>query len=388
MTRPEWATHDDAWWGRVAASVASVVGLVGIVDAIGKSGAPVLLVVALSAFSVAGFLVASVRRPPTPLLFLWTALPAVALNLWGDTEALMFLVVVSVSYCTLTEPRPRVRHATAIAGVLSPLVIELVNPHDWGWPFWMLGIAFAYASSLPLRQFRLLVIELDATRDQLAEQAVNDERRRIAAELHDLVGHSMTVVLLHLSGARRRLRLRGVALDPETEADLAAAEAIGRASLAEIRENVVALRGDRTGLRPLPSAKDVPELVARSAAAGSAVSLHVTGDDLDKVEPMTGLAVYRVVQESLANVARHAPGAVSKVGIAVSPNEVLVEIRDRDERAHQPATASGPPGVGLVGMRERIESLGGEFAAGPTTGGWCVRARLPRGRRPTNGNLW
>ena len=104
--------------------------------------------------------------------------------------------------------------------------------------------------------------------------------------------------------------------------------------------------------------------------------------------PMTGLAVYRVVQESLANVARHAPGAVSKVGIAVSPNEVLVEIRDRDERAHQPATASGPPGVGLVGMRERIESLGGEFAAGPTTGGWCVRARLPRGRRPTNGNLW
>jgi signal transduction histidine kinase len=288
----------------------------------------------------------------------------------------MFLVVVSISYCTLVETRPRVRHAIGAAGIASPVVIEVLSPHDWGWPFWTLGIAFAYLSSLQLRQFRLLVVELEATRNQLAEQAVNDERRRIAAELHDLVGHSLTVVLLHLSAARRRLRKHGVPIDPETDADLAAAEAIGRASLAEIRQNVVALRGDRAGLQPLPSAKDVPDLIGRSTAAGSVVNLRVTGGGLDTIEPMTGLAVYRVVQESLANVARHAPGAASTVAIDVSPTYVCLEVSDTDFRANVPP-ATNAAGIGLVGMRERIESLGGSSrpVRPPTAGAY------PRGCR-------
>jgi signal transduction histidine kinase len=385
MARPQWAAHDDAWWGRVASAIAGVVAVVGVVSALDDDSAPVLIVAVASAVSVAGFLVASRRRIPTPLLFAWTAVPAIALNVWTDTEALMFLVVVSVSYCALVETRPQVRHGIGVAGIASPVLIELLSPHDWGWPFWTLGIAFSYLSSLQLRQFRLLVVELEATRNQLAEQAVNDERRRIAAELHDLVGHSLTVVLLHLSAARRRLRKRGVPIDPETDADLAAAEAIGRDSLAEIRQNIVALRGDRAGLQPLPSAKDVRDLIGRSMAAGSVVNLTVTGGELDTIEPMTGLAVFRVVQESLANAARHAPGAASTVTIDVSPTNVCVEVRDIDFRADV-APATNAAGIGLVGMRERIESLGGEFAAGPTTDGWSVRARLPRTRLGPNGD--
>ena len=251
-----------------------------------------------------------------------------------------------------------------------------MSPHDWGWPFWTLGIAFTYASATQLRQFRMLVEELEATRDQLARQAVLDERRRIAAELHDLVGHSLTVVLLHLSGARRRLRRRGIAIDPETDADLAAAEELGRASLAEIRQNVVALRGESGGLEPLPTARDIPSLIGRSTTAGGVVELHVTGGDLETIEPMTGLAVYRVVQESLANVAHHARGAPSAVDIAVTPEEIRVAISDVDGRARE--RGNGTPGIGLVGMRERVESLGGDFEAGPTADGWRVeRATAP-----------
>ena len=105
MTRPEWATHDNRWWARVASVIAVAVAAVGIVSAVGDSDVPVAVVVAASACSVSGYLVASWRTLPTPLLFAWTTLPAIALNVWTDTEALMFFVVVSVSYCTLVEPR-------------------------------------------------------------------------------------------------------------------------------------------------------------------------------------------------------------------------------------------------------------------------------------------
>ena len=123
------------------------------------------------------------------------------------------------------------------------------------------------------------------------------------------------MVLLHVSGARRRLRRRGIAIDPETDADLAAAEELGRASLAEIRQNVVTLREESGGLEPLPSPRDIPNLVGRSTSAGGVVELHVTGGDLETIEPITGLAVYRVVQESLANITHHAAARRAAVDI-------------------------------------------------------------------------
>ena len=131
----------------VASVIAVAVAAVGIVSAVGDSDVPVAVVLAASAATVSGYLVASWRTLPTPLLFAWTALPAIVLNMWTDTEALMFFVVVSVSYCTLVEQRPAVRRAIAAIAIASPLVIEIVSPHDWGWPFWTLGIAFTYASA-------------------------------------------------------------------------------------------------------------------------------------------------------------------------------------------------------------------------------------------------
>jgi signal transduction histidine kinase len=215
-----------------------------------------------------------------------------------------------------------------------------------------------------------LVAELEATRERLAVQAVHLERRRIAAELHDLVGHSLGVLLLHVTGARRRIED-----DPAgaTEA-LRRAESIGRAGLAEIRRSVAALRDEAgTSLAPATTAADVPALVAATAAAGCPARLRVDGE-LAEVEPITGLAVYRVVQESLANAARHAPGAAVTASVSVRAGDVEVVVAD----AGGPAPPRGPAGVGLVGMRERVEALGGTLAAGPAGPGWEVRAVLPR----------
>jgi signal transduction histidine kinase len=254
--------------------------------------------------------------------------------------------------------------------VLTPAGVTLAVHPDWGWPFWTGGIVFGWLSAEQTRRFRRLVAELTAARERLAEQAVYMERRRIAAELHDLVGHSLGVLLLHVTGARRRVRD-----DPDAaEEALRQAEGIGRAGLTEIRRSVAALRHETgTSLAPTPAAADVPVLVERTAAAGAAVSLTVTGE-LDAVEAIIGLAVYRVVQESLANATRHAAGAPVQVAVAIRPDAVEVTVSNTGTGSESSSAA----GVGLVGMRERVEALGGSLEAGPTPAGWRVRAHIPR----------
>jgi signal transduction histidine kinase len=364
-----WALHDDTWWARVAAVASVVVCVVALMA--DRPLDTTLEVVAMSGVVALGFIAKSVWPAiPPVLLFVWTAVPPVYLNARHAGEGTIFLLIVAVSYATLTEPDRRRRIAYGAIGVAIPLALHGAYQH-WGWPYWMLGVLFGWLTSTQMRHFRLLVAELQAARERLAEQAVSDERRRIAAELHDLVGHSLTVVLLYLTGARRR-----VAADPAgAEQALAEAEEIGRRSLAEIRRNVAILRGDGagTGTLPIPTARDVPELVASATAAGADVHLAVHGS-LGDVEGVVGLAVYRVLQESLSNAAKHAPGAPVSVDIGVTADAVQMAVVDTG--GHAPEMS--PPGVGLIGMRERVESLGGTFVAGPAGGGWRVAARLPR----------
>jgi signal transduction histidine kinase len=364
-----WASRDDAWWARVAAAAALVV--TGVALLVNHRDGAELEIAALSLVSVLGFVAKSLRPglPPVVVL-LWTALPPVVMNVRHDGEGTMFLLIVAVSYATLIEPRRAWRIGYGVVGVATPALLHGAYEH-WGWPFWMMGVLFGWLTSSQMRRFRLLVVELETTRERLAQQAVGDERRRLAAELHDLVGHSLTVVLLHLTGARRRVRA-----DPEgAEQALAEAEEIGRQSLAEIRRNVALLRGDGegAGLMPTPAGRDVPALVASAVGAGADIRCNVSGP-LDEVEGVVGLALYRVLQECLANAAKHAPGAAVSVAIDVVPENISVSVVDR---GGEPA-AAGPPGVGLIGMRERVESLAGVLAAGPVSGGWAVTVRLPR----------
>ncbi len=360
-------------WAPRAVVVGAAIGLAGVVAA--EGGGARIEVAALTVVTLTGF-IAKARWPrlPPPLLVVWTFGPPVVLNLRERGEGTMFLLVIALCFLVMVTPDHRVRIVAGATALLAPPAVQAVRPQDWGWPFWMMGIGFGWLSSEQMRRFHDLVTELAATRELLAEQAVDVERRRIAAELHDVVGHSLTVVLLSVTGARRLVRN-----DPDaaTEA-LLEAEAIGRASLAEIRGSVRALRDDRAAgpdVAPMPAAGDLPELVERMIAAGSEVDLDITGE-VDEVEPVTGLVVYRVVQESLNNAATHAPGAAARVAVAVAADAVDLEVLD----AGGGNQSNGSAGVGLLGMRERVEAVGGTLEAGPVPGGWRVRAHVPRRR--------
>jgi signal transduction histidine kinase len=370
VRQPAWTSRGDGWFARAAAALAGLIGALGCVAAPGAAAR--VEVAVLSAVTAVGFLVAARRSLPAPVLVAWTFTPAIVLALRERSEGTMFLLIVALSFLVLVEPDPWVRAAAGTVAVLTPAAVTLAVHPDWGWPFWTGGIVFGWLSAEQTRRFRALVAELTAARERLAERAVHLERRRIAAELHDLVGHSLGVLLLHVTGARRRVHD-----DPDAaEEALRQAEGIGKAGLTEIRRSVAALRDEAgTALAPTFTAADVPELVERTAAAGTTVSLTV-GGELDAVEAIIGLAVYRVVQESLANATRHASGAPIQVGVHVRPDAVEVVVADVGT-ASRPAGAGG---VGLVGMRERVEALGGTLDAGPTPTGWQVKARIPRAR--------
>lgn len=356
-----------SWFARVAAVLAALTGGLGVLGAPGLAGR--LEVGLLSAFAVAGFLAAARWPLPDWLLMAWTFPPPIVLLLRWRGEGVTFLLIIALFYFVLAEDDRHRRLVVGTLTLLTPLAVELAVHPDWGWPFWTGGTLFGWLSAEQMRNYRRLVTELAVTRERLAEQAVHLERRRIAAELHDVVGHSLGVLLLHIAGARRRLRD-----DPAAaEEALHQAEGIGRAGLADIRRSVVALRGAAgTALAPIATAADVPELVDRTTAAGARVHLAVTGE-LAEIESICGLAVYRVVQESLVNATRHAPGAEVRVYVDVTAAAVEVCVRDTG-----PGAPYGAVGVGLVGMRERVQALGGTFAAGRTSSGWQVLARLPR----------
>lgn len=218
-------------------------------------------------------------------------------------------------------------------------------------------------------QMRALAAER-AARGQEAERAALAERQRIAREIHDLVAHSLSVTVLHVAGARQVL-LDGVAdADegrPESLAEatreacgaLADAEDVGRRALNDIRRTVGLLaRGDGEGRHALPDARDLPALVAQVRAAGHPVEVAVEGD-LAAVPPALGLGLYRVLQESLANAVRHAPGAPVQVHVDVRRGARLRVANDV-----LPGSVVGTDGSGTDGMAARVAGLGGTLRAG------------------------
>jgi signal transduction histidine kinase len=238
-------------------------------------------------------------------------------------------------------------------------------------------------------------LELEQARDELAQQAVADERVRIARELHDVVAHSMSVIAVQ-SGMGRMV----IATQPEEAAKaLASIEETSRSSLHEMRRILSVLRSsDETegSLEPAPTLLDLDQLVAQIRGAGVDVDLEVVGDR-GAVPAGVDLSAYRIVQEALTNVIKHAGPARATVAITYEPTVVTVEVTDdgRGAAALVPAGGASAPasvrpdggllgGNGLVGMRERAAVYGGDVVAGPHTGGgFRVRARLPfNGGRP------
>lgn len=218
-------------------------------------------------------------------------------------------------------------------------------------------------------QMRALVAER-AARARERERATLGERQRIAREIHDLVGHSLSVTLLHVTGARRALTEDGD-IDEAVDA-LQDAERIGRQAMADIRRTVHVLAAESNDARPLPSAADVDQLVADVRAAGLAVSYAAAGDRT-ALAPSVGLGIYRVAQESLANVAKHAPTEPVTMRLDVTDDHAHLEIRNR----RPPYVARGRDGSGVAGMTSRAEQLGGHCQIGPDGDEWVVDLTVP-----------
>ncbi|GAB7051091.1 histidine kinase [Catenuloplanes indicus JCM 9534] len=212
-----------------------------------------------------------------------------------------------------------------------------------------------------------------------AQRALVEERNRIARELHDVVAHSMSVIHMQATSAVYRFP----DIDPEPRAEFGRIAAGTRATLREMRALLALLRDESadTAARPLPDLRDLGELAESARRGGVPVTLDVTGDPGDGA---VGLAAYRIVQESLSNVIRHAPGADTRVRVAVERGELLVDVVNGPPAAlprliEEPARA----GHGLVGMRERARLAGGHVrTAAQPDGGYRVTARLPLSADP------
>jgi signal transduction histidine kinase len=374
------ATNAAAWlddrrtWGIIAALAAAVIAVVSLIELDDPRLLDVVVVVAAVASYLAhGF----VPRCPAWAPFAAAVLAVVTLNTTDlRAEGGMFFVVLALSHLALHEPRRVIVHVCAVAAIAVPGVIAATGDTDWGWQYWMIGFAFGWGFGELGYRFRRARDELASARALVADRAALGERQRIARDLHDVLGHSLTIIMLQLTAARHLLRR-----DPdEADAALADAERIGRESLNQVRRTVGLLRADGAGSTrdaggPSPTLEDLDQLLADYRAAGISVQADITGP-VASVEAASSVAAYRIVQEAMANVSKHSPSHHTSVTVRVDPDDGVCRITVHD-RGDGPPPRRSPGGFGLVGMQERARSVGGTVHAGPVADGWRVSAELP-----------
>jgi signal transduction histidine kinase len=235
----------------------------------------------------------------------------------------------------------------------------------------VMGVTFRMWQ-LHLREVEQRAEEAERTRDEAARRRAMEERLRIARELHDSLTHSISVIQVQAGVAVHLARKRGEDVPPA----LLAIQEAGADAVRELRATLGVLRsdedGDGSGLGQLD------RLVARARAAGLPVTVTVTGARRP-LPPEADQAAYRIVQEALTNVSRHAGHASASVHLHYAPEALEIQVDDDGKGAVTDNGARPPgPGLGLVGMRERVSALGGQLQAGPQDdGGFRVRAELP-----------
>lgn len=246
---------------------------------------------------------------------------------------------------------------------------------------WVLG-EFVGARRAYQRELEARLALLETERDQAARMAVSQERSRIARELHDVVAHSVSVIVVQADGASYALRA-----SPEVaERAVRTISETGRSALAELRRLLDVLRNEDAAGEPRvpqPDTDELAELVDRVRAAGLDVRMDLDGD-LGTLPAGVSLGVYRIVQESLTNTLKHAgDGARAVVTVRRADDGVRVEVSDDGAGKARELTPAGdgvapPGGNGVIGMRERAQVYGGSLEAGPEPGGgWRIRAVLP-----------
>jgi signal transduction histidine kinase len=262
--------------------------------------------------------------------------------------------------------------------MLSALPLALLaSPHDWtvGEAFtqsrgalelaWLIA---AGAAGEALRQAERRADEAERTREETARRRANEERLHIARELHDSLTHQISVIKVQAEVAVHLARKQG---EQVPEALLAIREA-GREAARELRATLMVLRDDDK--HPPHGLDHVPDLVQRARTTGLDATLTIEGQRPD-VPAAVDRTAYRIVQESLTNIARHAAAATAWVRIDYRPDALVIRVDDDGKATSDTAPV---PGVGLLGMRERVTALGGRLRAAPRSeGGFTVQAELP-----------
>ena len=328
------------------------------------------------------------RRWPLPVLGVAAVMSG--LSIASGAASLAVVILLGLASYLVASSLPRrasiyaaLATAAALGGALGYHVLagrtgQLAADSVLG--FAPLAAGWFVGDAVATRRRYLAGLAEQAERERAAEaerarQEIREERVRIARELHDVVAHTLAVITVQAGVGRRLMAKRpeeaGLALD--------SIETIGRTAQDELRVVLGLLRDEMIGpaaLTPAPRLVDVKELVHTVRASGNPVELRTSGVDR-RLSPALELSIYRVVQEALTNVVKHAPGASAAVDLAVSDQAVRIEVTD-DGAASRPMDAAVSPGHGIVGMRERTGAFGGWLVAEPLAGqGFHVLAEIP-----------
>lgn len=330
------------WAAFAAVSLAALA--VALITDMANVPSAVMFPLALYAFCAYG-------RRPAPLL--------------GPAVGVAGAAIITIRFAVTAHPAQQNVSLIALFGSLLAVVLAA-----WGFGLFR-RVQVAYIAALEERAARA-----EAEREARARQAVQEERSRIAREMHDIIAHSLAVMVSQAQGGQYAARA-----DPERAAAVlqTIAEA-GRQALGDMRALLDVLRPtpaetDGAGWSPQPAPSDLPALLDGVRAAGLAVDYHEIGRPR-ALSPVAGAALYRLVQEALTNTLKHAGDAAATVRLEWSEQWLIVTVRDDGRGVARGARHL--PGHGLVGMRERVEVIGGTVTAGPhPDGGFEVRAALP-----------
>jgi signal transduction histidine kinase len=360
---------DEALAGAITAVV--LVNVVLVDESVGAKLASAAVAVALGAVAA--------RRARVPLLFLGLLVIVSVANatlpkLGQPVEAFAFFLLLAV-YSAAAHTSGR---RTLIAGgmVFAIYITAMANDPEGiyveGLIFYALLLGAPWIAGRAVRRGRLSERRLDQEKAK-SQVAIAEERARIARELHDVVAHSISVIVLQARGGRRVLQT-----DPaDAREAFAIIERTGHQALEELRRLLGMLRksDEELALAPQPSLSELDRLVEQVRAAGLPVQVAVEGEPRE-LPPGVDLSAYRIVQEALTNALKHAGPAHARVLLRYRADDLELEIADDG-----PGTGDGSgSGHGLIGMRERVSVYGGELQAGRRPGGgYALRARLPLG---------
>jgi signal transduction histidine kinase len=320
------------------------------------------------------------RRWPLPV-FVVVAFGATATATLLETPWVQILAVILAS-STVGEAatdRSRSLVAVIVVGTLMTMgflaqgaqpLESTVLPFVFLLPSWLLGDLLRARRLDAARREEVLQRSL-REREERLRAAAAEERRHVARELHDIVAHAVSVMVIQAGAARQVVR----SSPDRAEESLLAIEATGREAMTELRRFLGALDDDAGGLAPQPGIDSLPTLVDRVREAGLPASLEMDGERR-QVSASLDVTVYRIVQEALTNALRYARQARTTVRLSWDADQLRVEVLD--EGPSSSAAVDGATGRGLIGIRDRATLVGGRVEVGPRLGGgYAVRAWLP-----------